>query len=68
MRPRESSRTGLIVCAPVGESTTRRGRVREGGGVELGDAQGQGTHHIPTRALLQYTRLFADDFESGADA
>ena len=30
--------------------------------------QSQGAHDIPTSALLQYARFFADDLECGADA
>ncbi len=30
--------------------------------------QGEGPNHVPTPALLEYTRFFADHFESGANA
>ena len=30
--------------------------------------QGEGPHHVPAPALLEYARLLADDFESSANA
>jgi hypothetical protein len=37
-------------------------------GVIADVVQGEGPHHVPTPALLEYARFFADDFESGANA
>ena len=37
-------------------------------GVIADVVQGQGPHYVPTPALLEYARFFADDFESSANA